>query len=658
MEQKQGQNGSCFQKIVVAWILSLLGMLMYAHHLMVQPSSSELEAHQEGILNRAATSNSLLELAAAAPPVPVASVQNATLPVLPASKPHARSVEEPLRGFDNNAPRPPPREGDYEEYTEAPDILPGADNDHMHGLLGRRPDGSERIAPIPLPPGGLTPEDRKDAHRGFCFNSRVSDSLPLDRLQRDMRSAACIRKHAGYPTDLPSCSVVIVFHDESLSALLRSIHSVLNNSPPQYLKEIILIDDASQPDSLRFYKKHWQRLQDELSNHVKVLPKVRLARLKERRGLMVARMEGVWRSSAAVTVFLDSHIEATKGWLEPILSRIKEDKRHVVVPSIDSIGAEDFVYRPGGGLGVLGFSWSLGQDPYGANTGPDGTVPAKSPVMAGGLLASDTKEFLRLGGYDPEMRLYSGEEMEIGFRTWMCGGDIEYIPCSHVGHIFRTPLYWQGQVYKVPGEEISRNKLRTAEVWMDEYKSLVKFALAPLTPEVPIGDMTARRELRRKLNCKDFSWYLETVIPNLFVPRISPTTKGGALRNQALDGCFDTLGSQSQGAEIGLYPCHGQHGTQAYVQDGKGLLRVPQLGYRMCVSDEAPAIGIRACLDSDLRQKWTLDPSTMQLRSGKGNCAEASSEATNDKSPYTLKVAACRVDKMQGVDKMQEWRWS
>eukprot|EP00439_Symbiodinium_sp_Y106_P034805 s337_g4.t1 len=147
------------------------------------------------------------------------------------------------------------------------------------------------------------------------------------------------------------------------------------------------------------------RLQDELSDYVKGLPKTRLVRLKERRGLMLARMEGVWRSDAPVTIFLDSHIEATRGWIEPILARIAEDKRHVVVPSIDTLGAEDMVYRVGGGLGVLGFSWTLGQDPYLADTGGDGTRPAKSPVMAGGLFASDTREFLRLGGVPARLHL-------------------------------------------------------------------------------------------------------------------------------------------------------------------------------------------------------------------------------------------------------------
>ena len=94
-----------------------------------------------------------------------------------------------------------------------------------------------------------------------------------------------------------------------------------------------------------------------------------------------------------------------------------------------------------------------------------------------------------------------------------------------MGHIFRTPQFWQGQVYKVPGEEISRNKLRTAEVWMDEYQRLVKFASSPLPASLPMGDLEPRRRLRQKLQCKDFRWYLQHVTPHLFVPKITPQTK-------------------------------------------------------------------------------------------------------------------------------------
>ena len=39
--------------------------------------------------------------------------------------------------------------------------------------------------------------------------------------------------------------MVIIFHNEAWSPLLRTAHSVVNRSPPEYLHEVILLDDFS-----------------------------------------------------------------------------------------------------------------------------------------------------------------------------------------------------------------------------------------------------------------------------------------------------------------------------------------------------------------------------------------------------------------------------
>lgn len=202
---------------------------------------------------------------------------------------------------------------------------PGATPTRMHGILGRQPDGTPGYVPKPCPKDyNMAAELRNNG-----FFGRLSDCLPLDRNITDGRHPECRRVQYDLD-DLPTTSVIFVFYNEWFSVLLRSIHSVLNRTPPQLLQEIILVDDGSD--------KPW--LLGPLEEYVRLLPKVKLVRNAQRSGLVKARLRGIQESTADTFTVLDSHIEVEEGWCEPLMARIRGDRYRVLMPQIDGINQE------------------------------------------------------------------------------------------------------------------------------------------------------------------------------------------------------------------------------------------------------------------------------------------------------------------------------
>uniref|UniRef100_A0A1I8P8R1 Polypeptide N-acetylgalactosaminyltransferase n=2 Tax=Stomoxys calcitrans TaxID=35570 RepID=A0A1I8P8R1_STOCA len=480
------------------------------------------------------------------------------------------------------------------------------------------------------------------------FNVNISRGLPLQRSLPDTRHKKCQRMR--YPSLLPKCSIIVVYRNEQASVLLRTLHSLLDRTPEKLLEEIILVDDYSDPqdddEGLQIYMKN------------NFGDKIQMVHLKQREGLIRARLEGARRAKAEVLVFLDAHIEVNVNWLPPLLAPIVKDSTTSTTPIIDIIKYDTFEYQ-GAMPSRGGFNWQFNYVQLPLLKEEERLIPRphNNPVMNGGLFAITKKFFWHLGAYDEGLEIWGAEQYELSFKIWLCGGKLLEVPCSRIGHLYRSPEFAVSYT-KRKDDFISKNYKRVAEVWMDEYKDFL-YEHIPKLNQIEAGDLTKQKLLRQRLQCKPFKWFMEHIafdLLKIYPPIKPPDFASGAIKSLALpDYCLDVDNKKTRlKLEDVLRPCSPD---LKYPYDSQKWY----LGFRRDLQHHGNCLEVQAwgshapiwlwpCHNSGGNQWWYYDRTTQMLIQGEKEYTQRCLEV--DSKTREIFVNYCDLTRIQ-----QKWKF-
>lgn len=265
--------------------------------------------------------------------------------------------------------------------------------------------------------------------------------------------------------------------------------------------------------------------------------------------------------------------------------------------------------------------------------------------MAGGLFAINANFFWKLGGYDEGLEIWGGEQYELSFKIWQCGGTLVDAPCSRVGHVYRkfAPFSFGGS--------LGKNYKRVAMVWMDEYAEYI-YKHRPSYRNIDPGDISKQVELRQKLQCKPFKWFMEKVAFDLtkVYPPVEPNNfaegaisslldksycieaGSGSLSRVRLGKCLKKNSSKQKFkltwhkdirfrdsqcfdvsvggdfAPVNFFQCHGAQGNQLWKYE-KSAQTLVHVNSNRCLEIDTleRKIFVSGCVKDDLSQKWTLE---------------------------------------------------
>ena len=238
-------------------------------------------------------------------------------------------------------------------------------------------------------------------------------------------------------------SIVIAAHNEG-ERLLRTVESVREVALILRM-EVIVADDASSDGSI-----------DELRRR---FGEVRVVGNRERLGPSPTKDLGARAANGEILIFLDGHTKPEDGALLRLADRVEEAHGEAIfTPRVLLLDADTWVNQPTGvGLGHRMTFPAFERDWIGSRELRRRGAFYESPSLCGCALAISRELYEELCGFDPDMREWGLEDLDLGVKCWLRDRPVLVDPLAAVGHQFRAKF-----PYQVSVEHVLANKMRTA----------------------------------------------------------------------------------------------------------------------------------------------------------------------------------------------------
>ena len=219
----------------------------------------------------------------------------------------------------------------------------------------------------------------------------------------------------GLRTELPTVSVVVV-NLNGRDLLEPCLRSLVQQAYPTDKLEIILIDNASTDGSVEMVREEF--------------PEVRILVNDTNVGFSPAVNQGAQVANGEYLALLNNDAQADASWIAAAVSYLTSHEEVGCLASLILREDRETIDYAGGAMAFNGMGY--------ANKVTQSAIEApgyaeRTLFASGGAMVVPTSLFVDVGGFDDSFFAFF-EDVDFGWRLWVLGWEVHFVPASKVFH--------------------------------------------------------------------------------------------------------------------------------------------------------------------------------------------------------------------------------